>query len=69
MSMQIWQCTATDSTGKRDRHWIGTARGREDAKRKANKFLHTDPEHYTVNPLTIPGDLVFVEFVVQGREG
>jgi hypothetical protein len=41
-------------------HVLTWAHDREDAKRKARHWLSGDPEHYTVTPLTTPGDRVHI---------
>lgn len=39
-------------------HFITFAEDREDAKRKAHQWMGGDKEHYTVSPLTEPGDRI-----------
>lgn len=37
---------------------------REEAKRKAHKWLGANPDHYTVTPLTESGDRVHLDITV-----
>lgn len=41
-------------------HYICYASNRENAKRQAHSWIGSDPDHYTVTPLTERGDRIHI---------
>lgn len=45
-------------------HVLTYATDRENAKRNAQKWMGMNPDHYTVSPLTEPGDRIKLDITV-----